>query len=129
MGKIENVRKIKHYVSTTDSRMYGIYECKINGKKEVLVRHGNDVALVCIWLSKPITKSLSIVNDDIARELIEIADRKPKMTNADKIRNMTDEELAEFLKEVKADYQWANPNYPDCEDYTEWFDWLQSEAE
>lgn len=51
------------------------------------------------------------------------------MTNADRIRNMTDEELARFLKEVKEDYQWANPDYPDCEDYGEWLEWLQSEAE
>lgn len=54
---------------------------------------------------------------------------KSKMTNADRIRSMTDEELAEFLKEVKEDYQWANPDYPDCEDCGEWLNWLQSEAE
>jgi len=51
------------------------------------------------------------------------------MTNADRIRSMADEELAGFLKEVKEDYQWANPDYPDCEDYGEWLEWLQSEAE
>ena len=51
------------------------------------------------------------------------------MTNADRIRSMTDEELAGFLKEVKEDYQWANPDYPDCEDCGEWLNWLQSEAE
>lgn len=51
------------------------------------------------------------------------------MTNADRIRSMTDEELADFLKEVKEDYQWANPDYPDCEDRGEWLNWLQSEAE
>lgn len=39
-----------------------------------------------------------------------------KQTNADRIRSMTDEELAGLLKEVKEDYQWANPDYPDCED-------------
>ena len=33
------------------------------------------------------------------------------------------------LKEVKEDYQWANPDYPDCEDCGEWLNWLQSEAE
>lgn len=50
-------------------------------------------------------------------------------TNADRIRSMTDEELAGFLKEVKEDYQWANPDYPDCEDCGEWLNWLQLEAE
>ena len=52
-----------------------------------------------------------------------------KHTNADRIRNMSDEELAGFLKEVKEDYQWANTDYPDCEDCGEWLNWLQSEAE
>lgn len=49
--------------------------------------------------------------------------------NADRIRSMTDEELAGLLKEVKEDYQWANPDYPDCEDCGEWLNWLQLEAE
>ena len=42
---------------------------------------------------------------------------------------MTDEELAGLLKEVKVDNQWANPDYPDCEDCGEWLNWLQLEAE
>lgn len=50
-------------------------------------------------------------------------------TNADRIRSMTDEELAGLLKEVKEDYQWANPDYPDFEDCGEWLNWLQLEAE
>lgn len=54
--------------------------------------------------------------------------KKPQ-TNADRIRSMTDEELAGLLKEVKEDYQWANPDYPDCEDCGEWLNWLQLEAE
>lgn len=58
-----------------------------------------------------------------------IRDQKKPQTNADRIRSMTDDELAEFLKEVKEDYQWANPDYPDCEDCGEWLNWLQSEAE
>lgn len=60
-------------------------------------------------------------------ECFELVDMK--MTNADRIRSMTDEELAGLLKEVKEDYQWANPDYPDCEDCGEWLNWLQSEAE
>lgn len=58
-----------------------------------------------------------------------LRDQKKPQTNADRIRSMTDDELAEFLKEVKEDYQWANPDYPDCEDCGEWLNWLQSEAE
>ena len=54
--------------------------------------------------------------------------KKPQ-TNADRIRSMTDEELAGLLKEVKEDYQWASTDYPDCEDGGEWLNWLQLEAE
>lgn len=35
-----------------------------------------------------------------------------KQTKADRIRPMSDEELAESLFEVKEDYQCANPEYP-----------------
>lgn len=58
-----------------------------------------------------------------------IRDQKKPQTNADRIRSMTDDELAEFLKEVKEDYQWANPDYPDCDDCGEWLEWLKSESE
>lgn len=52
-----------------------------------------------------------------------------KMTNADRIRSMSDEELAVLLKKVKEDYQWIDQTYPDCEDYIAWLEWLQSPAE
>lgn len=53
---------------------------------------------------------------------------KPK-TSADRIRAMSDEELAEFLKDVKNDYQWSIPDYPSEDDFDEWVEWLQSEME
>lgn len=37
---------------------------------------------------------------------MEITSHKTTTTNADRIRNMSDEELAEFLCKVKSDYQW-----------------------
>ena len=46
-------------------------------------------------------------------------------TNADKIRSMNDEELADFI-EMKQFFALAN-NGTDGEEYT--LDWLQSEAE
>lgn len=52
-----------------------------------------------------------------------------KHTNADRIRNMSDEELAEFLCKVKSDYQWMEHEFPSEEEHGEWKDWLQSEAE
>ena len=52
-----------------------------------------------------------------------------KRTNADRIRNMSDEELAEFLCKVKSDYQWMEHEFPSEEEHGEWKYWLQSEAE
>lgn len=72
----------------------------------------------------PLTR---VISEAEVKEILE-QEEKPQ-TNADRIRSMTDDELAEFLKEVKEDYQWANPDYPDCEDCGEWLNWLQSEAE
>lgn len=50
-----------------------------------------------------------------------------KQTNADRIRSMTDEEMAEFLRKVKADYQWSDPEIPDVDD--DWTEWMQAEVE
>ena len=47
-----------------------------------------------------------------------------KHTNADRIRNMSDEELAEFL--AVHDLGLKGNDLPML---TDWFDWLQSEAE
>ena len=52
-----------------------------------------------------------------------------KQTNADRIRAMSDEELADFLCKVKADYQWAEPDYPREDACGDWEEWLQSEVE
>lgn len=54
--------------------------------------------------------------------------RKPK-TKADRIRSISDEELAEFLCKVKSDYQWADHEFPSEEECGEWEKWLQSEVE
>lgn len=58
------------------------------------------------------------------------------MTNADKIRNMSDEELAEFLDIVGEDgisSQYTNVPCDCCYEKTEcskcWKEWLLSEAE
>ena len=52
-----------------------------------------------------------------------------RQTNADRIRNMSDEELAEFLCKVKSDYQWMEHEFPSEEEHGEWEEWIQSEAE
>lgn len=57
------------------------------------------------------------------------SDNYKRMTNADRIRSMSDEELAEFLCKVKSDYQWADHEFPSEEERGEWEEWLQSEVE
>ncbi len=47
-------------------------------------------------------------------------------TNAVRIRNMTNEELAEFLCKVKSDYQWADHEFPSEDACGEWEEWLES---
>ena len=54
---------------------------------------------------------------------------EPKQTNADRIRSMTDEELAAFCCKVKADYQWADHEYPDEDACEDWEEWLRAESE
>lgn len=54
---------------------------------------------------------------------------QPKQTNADRIRNLTDEELAAFCCKVKADYQWADHKYPDEDACEDWEEWLRAESE
>lgn len=56
-------------------------------------------------------------------------DKYARMTNGDKIRSMSDEELAVFLCKVKADYQWEDHEFPSEEECGEWEEWLQSEVE
>ncbi|MCF2555556.1 hypothetical protein [Faecalicatena contorta] len=56
-------------------------------------------------------------------------DKYKKMTQADRIRAMSDEELAEFLCKVKSDYQWSDHEFPSEEECGEWVEWLQSEVE
>ena len=53
------------------------------------------------------------------------AQRKPRMTQADHIRSMSDEELAEWLTSITDDAQ--SDAKSKC-DY-QWSEWLQSEVE
>ena len=62
-------------------------------------------------------------------EVASIQNYETNHTNADRIRNMSDEELAEFLCKVKSDYQWMEHEFPSEEEHGEWEEWLQSEAE
>lgn len=56
-------------------------------------------------------------------------DKQKPQTNGDRIRNMTDEELAFFLCKVKEDYQWVDHRYPSEDAAGDWEEWLQKESE
>ena len=66
--------------------------------------------------------SHSVVSDWKGYDFMEIVEKKE--TNADRIRNMSDEELAEFLTVHDLDLK-GN----DLPMFTDWLKWLQSEAE
>ena len=72
---------------------------------------------------------LSIMDRDSGVVGAFLRDCKKTKTNADRIRSMSDEELAEFLCKVKSDYQWADHEFPSEEECGEWVEWLQSEVE
>ena len=63
-----------------------------------------------------------------------IQNYKTKQTNADRIRNMSDEELAEFMSENTSYYYCGvrckdRPKSPTESSCFRWLEWLQSEAE
>lgn len=62
-----------------------------------------------------IEKSIEIIN--------ELAEEYKSKTQADKIRAMSDEELAEFFSERD-----KIPNRYKCKEIEDWIKWLQSEA-
>lgn len=57
-----------------------------------------------------------------------IEEEKKKMTNADRIRSMTDEELAEWLTTITTDAQKEVVESQCFVDY-QWKEWLESEVE
>lgn len=121
-----HMNKLKDFESWLEKQGYMILPTSKNPYE--ILRAKKDKDTVIIYQKGDSKEHLSIMNKDYALIHKFIMESKSN-TNADRIRNMSDEELAEFLKEVKGDYQWANPDYPDCEDCGEWLEWLQSEAE
>jgi hypothetical protein len=58
----------------------------------------------------------------------EFFDRK-RQTNADRIRAMSDEELAEYLTTMQAHAYYHGMYHGKKSDETEWLDWLKEESE
>lgn len=79
----------------------------------------DNIEMIKKWNEKLRERYLNIKNSS----------KQKKQTNADRIRSMTDEELAVFLCKVKADYQWITQDFPREDECGEWEIWLQSEVE
>lgn len=69
------------------------------------------------------------VSDSYDVDVVRGCEHYKCMTNGDRIRKMSDEELADFLCKVKSDYQWLDHEFPSEEESEEWVEWLQSEVE
>lgn len=74
-------------------------------------------------------RSMRTFTEEEVEEMMDSRVGENPKTNAERIRSMSDEELASLLKYVKTDYQWSNPDYPSEDDFGAWLEWLQSEVE
>lgn len=72
---------------------------------------------------------LTVMSRDIGVVRAFLRAKKKLQTNADRIRSMTDEDLAIFCCNVKADYQWADHEFPDEDACGDWEEWLRAESE
>ena len=93
---------------------------------------GDDKTAPKMELSVDELRYIASMNVDRCRaeaELRALKNKRYPRTNADRIRSMSDEELAKFLCKVKSDYQWADHEFPSEEECGELEKWLQSEVE
>nr|DAY56235.1 MAG TPA: hypothetical protein [Caudoviricetes sp.] len=121
-----HMNKLKDFESWLEKQGYMILPASKNPYE--ILRAKKDKDTVIIHQKGDSKEHLSIMDKDYALIHKFIMESKSN-TNADRIRNMSDEELAEFLCKVKSDYQWMEHEFPSEEEHGEWEEWLQSEAE
>lgn len=129
---ILHINKLKKLEKWLEKQGYMILPTSKN-PYEVL-RAKKDKNTVIIYQKSNTKEHLSVMEKDydLIRKFIEESKKK---TNADRIRNMSDEELAEFLDIVEQDgisSQCINLPCVCCRDKecsNCWKNWLQSEAE
>lgn len=121
-----HMNKLKDFESWLEKQGYMILPTSKNSYE--ILRAKKDKDTVIIYQKGDSKEHLSIMDKDYTLIHKFIMESKPK-TNADRIRNMSDEELAEFLCKVKSDYQWMEHEFPSEEERGEWEEWLQSESE
>lgn len=125
-----NPRQKRHHLSMALKEKPGEHTIRIlqNGR-EIIRATGDEREQAFQMATRDLPRGDILVS--IARALdvsidylVGISNVKKRQTNADRIRNMSDEELAEFL----AVHDLAL-NGNDLPMLTDWFEWLQSEAE
>lgn len=121
-----HINKLKDFESWLEKQGYMILPASKNPYE--ILRAKKDKDTVIIYQKSDSKEHLSIMDKDYALIHKFIMESKSN-TNADRIRNMSDEELAQFLCKVKSDYQWMEHEFPSEEEHSEWEEWLQSEAE
>ena len=96
-------------------------------KDSHLIEHDSEECLHCKeneddWCD---CRNCNICVRDKARAIVkELAEEYKPKTQSDKIRSMSDEELAEFFSERD-----KIPNRYKCKEIEDWIKWLKSEAE
>lgn len=121
-----HINKLKDFESWLEKQGYMILPASKNPYE--ILRAKKDKDTVIIYQKSDSKEHLSIMDKDYALIHKFIMESKSN-TNADRIRNMSDEELAQFLCKVKSDYQWMEHEFPSEEEHSEWEEWLQSEAD
>ena len=116
-----HINKLKDFEKWLEKQGYMILPTSKN-PYEVL-RAKKDKDTVIIYQKGDSKEHLSIMDKDYPLIHKFITENKSK-TNADRIRNMSDEELAEFL--AVHDLGLKGNDLPML---TDWLEWLQSEAE
>lgn len=115
-----HMNKLKDFESWLEKQGYMILPTSKNPYE--ILRAKKDKDTVIIYQKGDSKEHLSIMDKDYALMHKFIMESKPK-TNADRIRNMSDEELAEFLVEFKNAFGEEYEGESSC------MEWLQSEAE
>ena len=118
ISRLEEMRKEKGFTQRELASKVGVNEVSMSRYIK-----GERVPTV------PTIVSIAQVLGAIVDYLVGTSNVKKRQNNADRIRNMSDEELAQFLCKVKSDYQWMEHEFPSEEEHSEWEEWLQSEAE
>lgn len=122
----------------TMNKHFGRHYNTVYGNREtgVSVGYGEAINILSDMLSNADSQTCSCKHNSNSRENEPCCRCDSRQTNADRIRNMSDEELAEFLDIIGEDgisSQYTDVPCDCCCEKTEcskcWKEWLQSEAE